>query len=220
MAEADHDEARRFTRKGQATRGRIVAVAAELMYEEGVTNTSVDDVQAAAGVSPSQLYHYFGGKPNLVRAVVAHQSQALLDGQQPLLSQLDSVEALQAWRELIVETLRTRECHGGCPVGSLVGQLAETCPDYRAELADGFVRWEDAIRAGLRAMQDRGGLRRTADPDKLAVALMAAVQGGSLLAQAQRDVAPLDTALELAIEHIASLAPRRHVQALPEGARI
>ena len=59
----------------------------------------------------------------------------------------NSVEALQAWRRLnCVETLRTRECHGGCPVGPLVGQLAETCPDYRQELADGFVRWEDPIR--------------------------------------------------------------------------
>ena len=86
MAEADHDEARRFTRKGQATRGRIVAVAAELMYEEGVTNTSVDDVQAAAGRAPA-AHHYFGGKPDPVCAVVAHQSQALLDGQQPLLGE-------------------------------------------------------------------------------------------------------------------------------------
>jgi TetR/AcrR family transcriptional regulator, transcriptional repressor for nem operon len=58
-------------------------------------------------------------------------------------------------------------------------------------------------------MQDRGDLRRSADPDKLAIALMAAVQGGSLLAQAQRDVRPLDVALELAIDYIASLAPRR-----------
>ena len=209
MSEPNEYDERRFTPKGQATRGRIVAVAAGLMHERGVADTSVEDVQAAAAVSASQLYHYFGGKPNLVRAVVAHQNQALLDGQQPHLDQLDSIDALQAWRELLVNTQRSRDCHGGCPVGSLVGQLTETCPDCQIELADGFTRWEEALRAGLRAMQDRGDLRRSADPDKLAIALMAAVQGGTLLAQAQRNVRPLDVALELAIDHIASLAPRR-----------
>ncbi|HTU62792.1 MAG TPA: TetR/AcrR family transcriptional regulator [Polyangiales bacterium] len=206
MSELDHQyETERFTRKGQATRGRIVAVAAELIHHAGVADTSVDDVQASAGVSASQLYHYFGGKPNLVRAVVAYQSQAMLDGQQPL----DSIEALHAWRRLLVDTLQARDCQGGCPVGSLVGQLAEVSAECRSDLADGLRRWEKAIRAGLHAMKARGELRRSADPDKLAVSLMAAIQGGTLLAQAQRDVTPLDVALELAIDHIAELTPRR-----------
>jgi TetR/AcrR family transcriptional regulator, transcriptional repressor for nem operon len=214
MTEPAHQyETERFTRKGQATRGRIVAVAAELMHHEGVADTSVDDVQASAGVSASQLYHYFGGKPNLVRAVVAYQTQAMLDGQQPLLDKLDSIEALHAWRRLLVDSLRARDCQGGCPVGSLVGQLAEVSADCRSDLADGLRRWEKAIRAGLHAMKARGELRRSADPDKLAVSLMAAIQGGTLLAQAQRDVAPLDVALELAIDHIAALTPRRSATA-------
>lgn len=213
MPEAAVQTPRRFTRKGLATRGRIVEVASKLMYKGGVADTSVDDVQAAAGVSASQLYHYFGGKPDLVHAVVAYQSQALLDDQQPLLGQLDSIDALHSWRAFMVEQMRSQNCAGGCPVGSLVGQLAEVSPDCRVELADGLKRWADELRSGLCAMQDRGDLRRSADPDKLAVSLMAAVQGGSVLAQAQRDVTPLDVAIELAIDHIASLAPRRRASA-------
>jgi TetR/AcrR family transcriptional regulator, transcriptional repressor for nem operon len=212
MREPDPHEPRRFTRKGLATRGRIVEVASSLMYKRGVADTSVDEVQAAAGISASQLYHYFGGKPDLVRAVVAYQSERLIDGQQPLLGQLDSIDALHAWRKLMVEQMYAQGC-AGCPVGSLVGQLAETSSDCRADLADGLNRWAQELRSGLHAMQDRGDLRRTADPDKLAVSLMAAVQGGSVLAQAQRDVTPLDTALEVAIDHIASLAPRQRTSA-------
>ena len=48
-----------ITRKGQATRDRIVAAAAALMYQQGVAGTSTEDLQAAAGVSASQIYHYF-----------------------------------------------------------------------------------------------------------------------------------------------------------------
>ena len=35
---------------------------------------SLDDVIAAAGVSKSQLYHYFADKDDLVRAVIARQT--------------------------------------------------------------------------------------------------------------------------------------------------
>jgi TetR/AcrR family transcriptional regulator, transcriptional repressor for nem operon len=211
-----HDDdraARTFTPKGLATRDRITAVAADLMYRDGVADTSVDDVQAAAGVSASQLYHYFGGKPNLVRAVVARQTDALIEGQEPVLGQLNSMSALHQWRDLLVDAARQRHCRGGCPVGSLVGQLAETCPECREDLAAGFAKWEDAIRTGLSTMRDRGELRRTADPDKLALALMAAAEGGMTLTQARRDTTALEAALDTAIEHIASLQPRHKTRA-------
>ena len=54
-------------------------------------------------------------------------------------------------------------------------------------------------------MQDRRELRADADVPRLACALMAAVEGGLLLAKAQRDVAPLEAALDTVIDRIASL---------------
>jgi len=48
---------RRLTPKGRAIRDRIVAVAAQLMSEHGVGSTSLADVQEAAEVDASQVYH-------------------------------------------------------------------------------------------------------------------------------------------------------------------
>jgi TetR/AcrR family transcriptional repressor of nem operon len=195
----------RLTRKGQATRDRIVAAAAGLMYERGVAGTSTDDVQAAAGVSTSQVYHYFGDKKTLVRAVIAHVTQAVLDAQQPLLGSLDSLDALRAWRDAIVGLQQARDCTGGCPIGSLGSELADGDPEARADVAEGFQRWEIAIRTGLRAMHDRGELRADADPDRLALATLTALQGGLLLTQIRRDTVALEAALDSMIDHIASL---------------
>ena len=89
---------RPLTRKGQATRERIVAVAAESMLQHGVAGTGVDDVQAAAQVSAPQHYHYFGDKRNLVRAVVDYQNDFVLAQQDPPLSSLDSMDARRRWR--------------------------------------------------------------------------------------------------------------------------
>ena len=52
--------------------------------------------------------------------------------------------------------------------------------------AAGFERWHAGIRSGLRAMRDRGHLASDADPDNLALATLAAIQGGLLLGQVQR----------------------------------
>ncbi len=197
-------EPHRLTPKGRATRERIVVAAAQLMYDHGVAGTSLGDVQKAAGVSPSQVYHYFGDKESLMRAVIAHRLHAVL----ATLGGLDSMAGLRAWRDLVVDTQRQRNCEGGCALGSLVGELAEPYPDCRADLAGGFDQWEATIREGLQAMCDRGELRRTADPDRLATVLLAAVEGGMLLAQVRRDPAPVATALDEVLDRIEDLRPR------------
>ncbi len=195
-----------LTTKGSATRARIVDVAAELVFEHGAQATSVDDVQRRALVSASQLYHYFSGKQDLVRAVIARQTDAVLAAQQPILDDLGSLAALRAWRDLLVDLQKQRQCHGGCPIGSLAGELAETDPVARHDLVTGFARWQAPIRAGLAAMRDRGDLPPDVDPDRLALAVLAALQGGLLLTQTHRTTAPLEAALDTMIEHIAGLA--------------
>ncbi|MBA3907898.1 MAG: TetR/AcrR family transcriptional regulator, partial [Pseudonocardiales bacterium] len=51
------------------------------MARGGVAATSLDAVRAATGTSKSQLYHYFGDKAGLVRAVVRHQGEAVVAAQ-------------------------------------------------------------------------------------------------------------------------------------------
>lgn len=192
----------RLTRKGLATRARIVEAAAELMFRRGVAGTSTEDVLAAAQVSNSQLYHYFSDKNALVRAVIEYQADQIIDGQRPLLDELDSLAAFQQWRDMLVGLQRQRHCQGGCPLGSLSSELAETNEPARTALAAGFHRWEAPIRDGLRRMRDRGELQDDTDVDRLALGTLAALQGGLLLTQAKRDGGPLEAALDLAISQI------------------
>jgi TetR/AcrR family transcriptional regulator, transcriptional repressor for nem operon len=194
---------RKLTPKGQATRDRIVAVAAQLIQQRGVARTTTEDVREAAGVSSSQLYHYFEDKVSLVRAVIAYQTDAVLGAQAEFLGRLDSMRALRQWRDLLVRNQRGSHCEGGCPLGTLSTELSETVPEARIDLKVAFARWEDGIRSGLRAMQERGEL--CADADRLATALLGAVQGGLLLTQVRRNTEPLEAAVDAMLDHIESL---------------
>src|SRR5690348_15585133 len=196
-----------FTDKGRATRERIVTAAAELIFDRGVAAVSMLDVRRAAGVSGSQLSHYFGDKQSLIRAVIARQAEAVIRAHQmPELGQLDSFSALERWAQLNVERLEQRDCQGGCSYGSLAGELAECDERLRTDLGAGFDRWEELFRHGRSLMRDRGELRPDADPDQLTYALMAALQGGMLLAQTARDITPLRAALTAVLEHLRSYA--------------
>jgi AcrR family transcriptional regulator len=193
---------KQFTPKGRATRERIVEAAARLVQERGVAGTTTEEVRDAADVSSSQLYHYFKDKMALVRAVIAHTTDAVIDAQGEFLGHLDSVQALRRWRDLIVRIQRGARCAGGCPLGSLSSEIAEIVPEFRIDLDRAFTRWEGGIRSGLRAMHARGTLPKDANPDRLATALLAAVQGGLLLTQIRRNTKPLEAAVDAMLDYI------------------
>ena len=187
------------TAKGRATKARIVQAAAELVGARGVAAVSLDDVGAQSGASRSQLYHYFADRDDLMRAVVTATTDAVLDAQVDHLGRLDSFSAIESWFDALVDLQWSRQARGGCPIGSLAGQLAEQDEGARLAIAEGFDRWEAPLARGLTAMQWRGELRGECDPARLTTATMAALQGGLLLTQVRRDPGQLRIALDLAL---------------------
>ena len=180
--------------------------AADLMFARGVRGTNLDDVLAAAGVGKGQFYHYFADKDDLVHAVIARQTERVLEGQRPALDALDSWPAIATWFDLLVAIEEAQGCLGGCPIGSLASELSDHDETARAALVAAFDRWEGYLADGLYRMQGRGELRDAADPAALAAAAMASIQGGLLLAQARRDARALRLALDAALAHLRTFA--------------
>ncbi|HJY93893.1 MAG TPA: helix-turn-helix domain-containing protein, partial [Streptosporangiaceae bacterium] len=146
MESEAHDRPR-LTPKGERTRSRIVEAAARLIHERGVAATTLDDIRSGAGVSGSQLSHYFAGKDELVQAVIDYQAGTITGNQRH--ADLGSPEGLRSWRDTVIAQVKTGEGKGGCPLGSLAGQVAETDAQAREEL------WPD-----YKTMRDRIGKER------------------------------------------------------------
>ncbi len=174
-----------------------------LIYAKGVEGTTLDDVRAAAGVSKSQLYHYFADKDALVREVISAQAARVLASQGTALTQLDSLATLRRWCDCI-RVLNRGVANGGCPLGSLASELANKSEQARALLVAGFDSWEDLLAEGFAKMQESGELGRSVVPRDLAIGVLSAVQGGLLLAKTSRSEEPLKVALDMAFDHVAS----------------
>ncbi|WP_275422996.1 TetR family transcriptional regulator C-terminal domain-containing protein [Paractinoplanes tereljensis] len=104
---------------------------------------------------------------------------------------------------------RGRGRRGECTLGSLAGELGATDEQSREDLSNGFLRWQSLLQSSLLAMRDRGELRADADLDELSLALLTALQGGTLLSQTWRDTRPLRAALNAALAYVWSFAPSR-----------
>ena len=183
----------KLTPKGERTRARIVEEAAALIHRRGVAGTSLEDVKVAAEVSGSQMYHYFPDKNELVQAVIDYQAETIVNRQRHTLSGTNGVEA---WRNMVMTAAKRTKAKGGCQLGSLVGQLAESDPEARTLIAAGFDQWAAAISDGLRSLHADGKLPSNINPDDLAITLLATLQGGLLLAQVQRSTRPFETAVD------------------------
>ncbi len=176
------------------------------MFAQGVRGASLDDVIATAGVSKSQLYHYFADKDDLVRAVIARQTARVFAAQEPWLEALDAWAAIAGWFDALVRLQEEQGCVGGCPFGSLASELADQDEGARMDLIGSFDAWEGYLGRGLERMRTRGELASAADPAVLATATMASIQGGLLLTQTRRNARPLRLALDAALVYLRSFA--------------
>lgn len=198
----------KLTDKGQATRARILEHAAELIYAKGVHATNNEQLRRAAGVSGSQLTHYFPTKESLVLAVIEWQAERVLTFHRgERFSHFDSLDALREWADFYIAYEHSYQ--EGCTLGSLASEIIKSDLDVHTELANVFEQWAGIFRDGLERMQSLGRLSAEADPTRLAHLLLSAFQGGMLLAQVARDIAPLKDALSAAIDYVQALEPLR-----------
>ena len=83
------------------TRGRIVAAAWQLFYEQGYENTTVDEIVESSETSKGSFYHYFGGKDALLGTLsdlFDEKYEALQETMDPALPALEQLLLLN--REL------------------------------------------------------------------------------------------------------------------------
>ncbi len=194
------------TAKGRATAQRMLDAACLLFSRQGIRATTLDQIQAASATGRSQLYSYFSGKADLVAAVVNQQVDRVLAAQQPLLSNIATAAHVRQWCELAARQY-TIDDPVRCPIGSLVHELSEQDPHPRAALAAGFTRWHTALATGLRQVRDGGELAPHTDPDEAAAALLAAYQGGALLADATGDLTLLKASLSIVAAGVLVTSP-------------
>ena len=199
-------ETTKITERGRITRQRIIEATGEQILASGIGGTTLDTVRAATLTSKSQLFHYFpGGKAELVREVADWEGRQLLEAQEPEIHDLGSWESWERWRALLVEYYIGRG-RWACPIGSLATQAAMTDPELASIIAESMRAWRGALAKGVQRMQSTGTVDKSADSERIATVILAAIQGGLLLSQPEGSAWPLEAALDTALAPLHGVA--------------
>ncbi|MEV0528898.1 TetR/AcrR family transcriptional regulator [Streptomyces sp. NPDC050439] len=166
--------------RGADKRRRLATEAARVLHEQGVERTTLADIARAADVPVGNVYYYFKTKDELVLAALSEHG-AHLDELTGRLDQLpDPHDRLKALIEAWIDQ-RDMAARYGCPTGTLAVEL-----DKRA---DGILDTEagTTIRRLLQWAEQQFRALGLPHPEDLALTLISAYQGMSLLTNALRD---------------------------------
>jgi TetR/AcrR family transcriptional repressor of lmrAB and yxaGH operons len=170
------------------TRQRMLDTAADLFQTQGYHATGLTQLITAGGAPKGSLYFHFpGGKEQLAAEAVRLSSErtgALLET--ILRDAPDAVTAIDRTVEALASFLTESDFQRGCPLATVALDAAAESEPIREACAAGYSSWHEVLAAYF------GAQRLSAErSDELATVVLAAIEGGLLLARTRRDLAPL-----------------------------
>ncbi|MFD3405389.1 hypothetical protein ACFWUU_32195 [Kribbella sp. NPDC058693] len=138
-------------------------------------------------------------------AAIEDRSRSVLAREEARLAGVRDLRGLRRWRDSLVEANTLRDDSYGCELRTLRAQLPDD-ERSRAVLALAFESWHQLLIETLARLRELGVLTNDADPQKLGTGLLAALQGGYVLAQNAQNSQPMADALDMALDRIEAFA--------------
>jgi AcrR family transcriptional regulator len=166
---------RRLTRKGEATRARIIENAVELFAEEGYANASIRDLAFRTGLSSGAIYGTFRGKADLLAAAVDAIIESDVEGLPAAVTQqaIPDIDAYQYEHVAQRDRLRTLLLEAAV--------AARTDPDVRERLRDAMTPHLDMATEAHEEWKERAGVDDELDMRALVLLIWSADLGLAVL---------------------------------------
>lgn len=176
------------------TRQRILDHGVSLLKERGYHGTGVQDVLAAIGVPKGSFYHYFGSKEAFGAEVIAHYIEPFIERLDYFLGRpdLSAPEALRAYFAGMIAELEREKFMGGCLLGNLIGEIADTSDVCRSALKNALHRYRDKLMEGIARAQSEGQFRLDKTAAEMADLLADSWQGALLRMKIEQSIRPLE----------------------------
>jgi TetR/AcrR family transcriptional regulator, transcriptional repressor for nem operon len=188
-------------------RRRLLEAAEKTTHRYGFGNTAIADIAKQAGIPLGNVYYYFKTKDEIAESIVKLRVSRF----RKLLEEFDKTDSpKQRLCAFVNVKVKNREelARHGCPVGTLCSELRKLGGSAAEESTVLFRTALEWMERQFRA------LGQGADSRLLAVHLLSATQGVSMLAHAFRDPGLIEMEATRLQEWIRSLEPKNHPAAV------
>jgi len=189
-------------------REKLLQVGMQVVHERGFRGASVRDIVQAAGVPQGSFTNHFASKEAFgLEVVERYAAQAEAAMRQTLRNEhLPPLQRLRAFIERSKTGFADDVLRNGCLLGNFSAEANDCGEPLRGRVVTALHAMQDALAFCLRAAVAAGELAPSTDCDEAAGFILAALQGATLLAKAQRDPRPLERLEHVLFERVLETA--------------
>lgn len=133
------------TAKGERTRERILSAAAGRFRRQGFANTTVNEVMRDAGLTHGGFYAHFADKEHLFAEAVGFATDSSGDWLEAQITGLDGRAWVEAWVDLYLSDGHCAAMDRGCPLPTLMPEVARADGRAREQLHEAQARRMDRV---------------------------------------------------------------------------
>jgi TetR/AcrR family transcriptional repressor of nem operon len=185
----------------EASRQKILEVAAERFRSDGIAATGLATIMSDAGLTNGAFYPHFRSKADLVRETVAAATSVTRFGN------FIAEDGLDVALDAYLSPEHRDDPGQGCPLAALLPELARQPLETRRADADNYLALARELASALPA--------KTKDPEGVAIAIYATLIGSVQLARAAEGTDLSDRILAAGRDAVRVLAERNSTNGAP-----
>jgi len=179
------------------TRKRIVSTASAEFRRNGIDQTGLNDLMAAAGLTHGGFYRHFETKNELVAEAATVALESLLAKLATSANEKGRGNGLGAIASVYLSPEHRDHPEVGCLLAANGSELARADEGIRAAATEGFLRLIDLIAKQCRVRKDVA--------ERRAMVAVSTLLGAMMMSRIVTDPALSDTILEQAAKYVAGL---------------
>jgi len=177
----------------------LIEAGLELVLKQGFNATGVEAVLKQAKIPKGSFYNFFSSKEEfgleLINAFSAKNAAATRESLED--GSLTPLERIRKSFERLIAIFEKRNHSGGCLIGNLSLEMAESSAAFRKRLEKALDSWAKKLRALFLEAQKEGDLPGDLDANMLAEHLVSSYEGALLLSRVKKSSQPLKNFMHL-----------------------
>jgi TetR/AcrR family transcriptional repressor of nem operon len=179
--------------KADRTRQFIIETTAGIFNTKGYAGTSMSDLTEATGLTKGSIYGNFGNKEDVALAVFDH-NYAKVSGliQQRIQSAKNYHDKLMVYAQVYDQFTRSSFPVGGCPILNTAVEADDTNSLLKDRAAKAILKWKKGVQDLIQSGVDAGEFKQGLDHSRIALSIIALVEGGIMISKVTNSQACLD----------------------------
>jgi TetR/AcrR family transcriptional repressor of nem operon len=179
--------------KGEKTRERIIAKAAELFNQRGLEGTSLAALMEATGLEKGGIYRHFPSKEAVAAEAFDYAWDAAFQERVRNLSNIQgSIERL---KHLITNFAERRSSiPGGCPLLNTAIDADDGNPVLRERARQALAQWQNLLVSVTNEGIQQKEIRTDVDAKNLAMLIISSLEGALMISRLERNRDALEAA--------------------------